>query len=219
MDASAASEFVASVLVADDHPHLRAAVRSVLERERFLVCAEAGDAASAIDAAMRYEPDICLLDIKMPGSGIAATAGIAAMVPSTTIVMLTVSRSDADLFRAIQAGAAGYLLKGGDLRQLPSLLQRALQGEALLTGDLVARVLDEFRQRGRRRRRLGRQPEGEKLTNREVEVLELLADDFSTAEIAQRLAIQEVTVRTHIARVLKKLRVPNRQAALRLLRS
>jgi DNA-binding NarL/FixJ family response regulator len=214
---SGASVEPVSVLIADDHPPLRALLRPMLERNGYFVCGDA-DAAAAIDLAIHAQPAICLIDINMPGNGIAATAAIAAMVPSAKIVILTVSRSESDLFRAIQAGAVGYLLKGGNLEQLPSILETVLAGDALLSGDLIARVLEEFRRRGRRAPRITRRHRGV-LTRREWDVLEFLADDLNTAEIAQRLEIQEVTVRSHVASILKKLQVESRQAALRRYRA
>jgi DNA-binding NarL/FixJ family response regulator len=204
-----------TILIADDHAPLRALLKPLLERNGFVVCAEAADGATAIDAALRAEPDICLIDINMPGNGIAATAAISAMVPATRIVMLTVSRSDTDLFRAIEVGAVGYLLKDGSLEHLPAALRRVADGEALLSSRLVARVFDELRRRTRRRPSFpGRRRNV--LTPREWHVLELLADNLNTAEIAQRLEIEEVTVRSHVASILKKLQVGSRQAALRL---
>jgi DNA-binding NarL/FixJ family response regulator len=204
----------ASVLIADDHPPLRALLQSLLERNGFFVCGVAADAAAAIDVAIRTQPDVCLIDVNMPGNGIAATAAIASMVPTAKIVILTVSRNESDLFRAIQAGAVGYLVKGGHLDRLPGILERVLDGEALVSGELMARLLEEFRRRGRPRARLAARARGP-LTRREWEVIELLAEDLNTAEIAQRLEIQEVTVRSHVAAILKKLRVESRQAALR----
>jgi len=108
------------VLIADDHVRTRAEVRRVLEESsRFEVCADVADAQAAVDAARREKPDICLLDIRMPGNGIAATAQIKAELPETAIVMLTVSRADEDLFDALRAGAKGYLLKGMNEDELP----------------------------------------------------------------------------------------------------
>jgi DNA-binding NarL/FixJ family response regulator len=98
------------VLIADDHPPTRAGVRSILEEDGFEVVAEAGDAPSAVSAAESLRPDVCLIDIHMPGNGISAVGQIAASVPETAIVMLTVSRHDDDLFDALRAGASGYLL-------------------------------------------------------------------------------------------------------------
>jgi DNA-binding NarL/FixJ family response regulator len=207
-------ERAASVLIADDHAPVRSQLRALLERGGFYVCAEVGDAAAAIDAALTCEPDLCLIDVRMPGNGIAATAAIAANLPETRIVIITVSRSDTDLLRAIQAGAVGYLPKDRSLRAIAPALWRVLDGEALLPGDLTARVLEELRLAGRGLFARRRQRD-ELLTRREWEVLELLAEDRSTAEIAQLLSIREVTVRTHIAAVLRKYRVSSRQAALR----
>jgi DNA-binding NarL/FixJ family response regulator len=205
------------VLLADDHAPTRSGVRQVLERDGFVVCAEVASGTAAVEAALAEEPDVCLLDIRMPGGGIAAASAIAQAVPDTAIVMLTVSRDDADLFDALRAGACGYLLKDVDRAELPDALRGALAGEAPLPANLVARLIEEFRERGRRKRLLLKQNPGVQLRNREWEVLELLRDGLSTAEIAQRLFIAEVTVRTHISSILKKLRVSDRQAAVQLL--
>jgi two-component system NarL family response regulator len=207
-----------TVLIADGQHMLRGFLGRLLERNGFIVCAEAADGSAAIDAAIRAEPDICLIAVDMPGNGIAATAAIRAMVPGAKVVVLAVSRSDTDVFRAIEAGAVGYLLKDGSLEELPAVLRRVTEGEALLSGGLVARVLDEFRRRARCRHAFG--GGGERpLTQRECEVLDLLADDLSTAEVAQRLGIEEVTVRSHVASIVRKLQVGSRQAAVRLYRA
>jgi DNA-binding NarL/FixJ family response regulator len=203
------------VLIADDHPMARVGVRLALERGGFAVCAEAEDAASAIDAAEREHPDICLLDIQMPGSGIHAAEEIGKRVPESAIVMLTVSRIDTDLFDALRAGATGYLLKDIDPTRLPLVLRRVLDGEAALPRHLVALVIDEFRERGRRRPLLKRR--GVVLTDREWEVLELMSHGLTTFEIADRLFIEPVTVRTHVSAILKKLHVSSRKAALQLI--
>jgi DNA-binding NarL/FixJ family response regulator len=203
------------VLIADDHPMARVGVRLALERGGFAVCAEAEDAASAIDAAEREHPDICLLDIQMPGSGIHAAEEIGKRVPESAIVMLTVSRIDTDLFDALRAGAMGYLLKDIDPTRLPFVLRRVLDGEAALPRHLIALVIDEFRERGRRRPLLKRR--GVVLTDREWEVLELMSHGLTTFEIADRLFIEPVTVRTHVSAILKKLHVSSRQAALQLI--
>jgi DNA-binding NarL/FixJ family response regulator len=181
------------------------------------VVAEVGSAEAAVETAVREHPNVCLLDINMPGNGIVAAAEIGARLPETAIVMLTVSRDDSDLFDALRAGASGYLLKDTDPSRLPHALRGVLDGEAALPRTLVARVIDEFRARGRRRRlQLGRRP-GVELTEREWEVLELLHQKLSTAEIAERLHVSQVTIRTHIAAILRKLRVPDRESALKLL--
>ena len=114
------------VLIADDHPLIRVGVRGALQRGGWVVCAEATNAPDAVDAAVRERPDACLLDIKMPGGGISAAGEITERVPETTVVMLTVSRDDADLLDALRAGAVGYLLKDTDPDRLPLAL--ALSG-------------------------------------------------------------------------------------------
>jgi DNA-binding NarL/FixJ family response regulator len=192
-------------------------VRAALERAGFQVVAEESDAPGAVAAAEREEPDVVLLDIHMPGNGISAAADITHTNPDVAVVMLTVSRDDSDLFDALRAGALGYLLKDTDPDRLPYALRGVLSGEAALPRALVARVVDEFRERGRRRRLPLAKQKGVELTSREWEVLELMREDLGTAEIAERLFISQVTVRSHIAAVLRKLRVPDRKAALKLL--
>ena len=203
------------VIIADDHQLTRVGVRRALERGGFEVCAEAHDAASAVEVAEREQPDICLLDIQMPGSGIHAADEIAQKVPDAAVVMLTVSRSDRDLFDALRAGASGYLLKDMDPERLPLALSGVLEGEAALPRHLVALVIEEFRERGRRRPLLKKR--GVVLTNREWEVLELMSQGLTTFEIADRLFIEPVTVRTHVSAILKKLHVSSRKEALQLL--
>ncbi len=136
------------VLIADDHAPTREDVRRALEHdERFSVCAVVADAAEAVSAAVRERPHICLLDIRMPGSGVAAAWEIAARLPRAKIVMLTVSDEDTDLFGALRAGADGYLLKTMSLHRLPATLEAVCSGEAAMPGALVARVLERFQGR------------------------------------------------------------------------
>ena len=208
-----------TVVLADDHPPVRAGVRVALERDGFVVCAEAADGPGAVEAALRERPDIVLMDINMPGNGIEATKEIARQLPETAIVMVTVSRADADLFDALCAGASGYLLKDMDPARLPLALRGVLEGEAALPRHLVALVIDEFRERRRHRRVPLMKGRGIDLTEREWEVLELLREGLSTAEIGERLFIAPVTVRTHVSAILKKLHVPDREAAVKLLES
>jgi DNA-binding NarL/FixJ family response regulator len=207
------------VLVADDHPPTRAGVRLALENGGFSVCAEVSDAVSAVEAAVRLRPSVCLLDIHMPGNGIAAADEIGRRVPEAAVVMLTVSQEDEDLFDALEAGAIGYLLKDTSPTRLPDALRAVLRGEAALPPHLVTKVVSEFRQRRRRRRVSlpGRKPVD--LTDREREVLAMMRDGLTTAEMAERLFVAPVTVRTHVASILHKLRVPDRRAAVELLRS
>ncbi len=201
------------VLVADDHTPTRSGVRAALEGHGFEVCAEAEDADGALEAARRERPDVCLLSIRMPGGGIAAAARIHAEMPKVAIVMLTVSTSDEDLFDSLRAGAVGYLLKSTDPNRLPHAIKGVLEGEAAVPRVLVARLVDEFRTRGRRRRLAGVAD----LTSREWDVLERLADGATTAEIAARLSVSPVTVRRHVSALVRKLGVSSREEAVRLL--
>jgi DNA-binding NarL/FixJ family response regulator len=208
---------VASVLLADDHARTRAMVRKALEESGdFVVCAEAADASGAVQKARQERPDVCLLDINMPGNGIAAAAEITAALPGTAVVMLTVSRQDEDLFDALRAGASGYLLKGLDERSIGESLQRVLAGEASLPGTLVARLVDEFRDREQHRVATA-DGQAARLTGREWDVLELMRKGASTTEISERLFVSPTTVRSHVSAILRKLGVPTREEAVKLL--
>lgn len=204
-------------MIADDHPAARTGVRESLEADGgFDVVAAVGDANAAVETALGERPDLCLLDIRMPGSGISAAHEVTAKLPDTAVVMLTVSRSDADLFAALRAGAAGYLLKDTDPTRLPHALRGVMAGEAALPRALVARVIDEFRSQGRRRVRVvGKR--GAELTSREWEVLDMLREGLGTSEIATRLFLSPVTVRRHVSQILRKLRVKTREEAIRTL--
>jgi DNA-binding NarL/FixJ family response regulator len=208
------------VLIADDHPPTRDDVRRALDgNEDFVVCAVAANAVQAVQAAVRKRPDVCLLDIRMPGGGVAAAWEISARLPQVKIVMLTVSDDDADLFAALRAGADGYLLKTMNLKRLPDALAGVCSGEAAMQRTLVARVLDRFHgQEPRWRHSVGSEPVGRRLTSREWEVLELLAQGRSTAEIAHRLVISTSVVRVHIASIVHKLEVADRLAVIQLFR-
>jgi len=206
------------VLVADDHPPTRAGVRIALERRGLYVCAEAADAETAVAAAFREHPDVCLLDLRIPGGGIAATAAITAKLPDTAVVVLADEPGDGDLFDALRAGAAGFLLKDTNPSRLADVLRGVLRGEAALPRRLVSRLMEEFRERGSRQSLEIPGGRAVELTGREWEVLELMRRGLATQEIAQRLFISPGTVRTHVAAILRKLRVPDREAALRLLR-
>jgi DNA-binding NarL/FixJ family response regulator len=207
-----------SVLIADDHAPTREDVRRALENGGgFSVCAEAADAAEAVQAAVRAQPDVCLLDVRMPGSGVGAAWEIRARLPETKIVMLTVSEADSDLFAALRAGAEGYLLKTMNLDRLPYALQGVLNGQAPIQRTLVTRILGRFDTHDPRRRQLVPTSElARRLTSREWEVLELLAQGRSTAEIARELVLSKSAVRVHIAALVKKLAVGDRAAAVAL---
>jgi DNA-binding NarL/FixJ family response regulator len=208
------------VLIADDHPPTREDVRRALVADGgFSVCAEAGDAAGAVQSALRERPDVCLLDVAMPGSGIAAAWEIAARLPDTKIVMLTVSDADIDLFSALRAGVHGYLTKTMDMQQLPHALHGAINGEPPIQPMLMSRILERFRGGDPRRRRLAADGElAERLTSREWEVLELLSRNRSTAEIASELCLSNSAVRVHIAAIVRKLGVGDRANAVAVFR-
>jgi two-component system NarL family response regulator len=216
---SAAARPPRRVLIADDHAPTRADVRRALDDdERFEVCAEAADAPAAVQAALDERPDICLLDIRMPGGGLETVWEITARLPEAKIVVLTVSEDDQDLFAALQAGADGYLLKTMDLNRLPAVLTGVYRGEAAMPRALVARVLQSFRRLEPRWRHPVGTGRARRLTTREWEVLELLAEGRSTAEIAERLVLSTSAVRVHIASIVRKLGVPSRAAAVELFR-
>jgi two-component system, NarL family, nitrate/nitrite response regulator NarL len=205
------------IVIADDHAPTRASLRAALALGGLLVVGEASDAANAVTLVNKELPDVALLDVRMPGSGIAAAAKIADDCPNTAVVMLTVSENDEDLFAALRVGARGYLLKGGDPAELPGLLERVLAGEALLHGSLLARVVGEFRER--ERERLFSHRPRVRLSNRERDVLDRLESGATTAEIAADLFISQVTVRSHVAAICRKLKLPDRQAVIRELSS
>jgi len=205
-----------TVVLADDHPSARAGIRDTPTTGGFDVVAESATADAAVAAASDHQPDLCVLDVHMPGSGVTACARIVAACPDTAVVMLTVSQDDEDLFQSLRAGAAGYLLKDTDPDRLPHALRGVLAGEAALPRVLVSRLVGEFQTRARRRMPLLQRPEGAALTPKEWEVLELLHRGCTTAEVAAQLQCAPVTIRTHVAAILKKLQVPDRDAALRL---
>ena len=203
------------MLIADDHPPTRAGVRFALEAAGMHVCAEVGDARSAVEASVRERPNVCLLDVHMPGGGIVAARAISNQLPGTSVVMLTVSREEEDLFDALRAGARGYLLKDMDPDRLPEALKGVLAGEAALPRSLAARVIEAFAD-PRRSQAFGRI--GATLTSREWEVLEAMGRGMATSEIADTLCLSAATVRSHVSSILKKLQVTDREAAVRRLK-
>jgi DNA-binding NarL/FixJ family response regulator len=205
------------VLVADDHAPTREDVRVALEEGGMTVCAEAADAAHAVQQALDTRPDICLLDIRMPGGGIAAAWEIAARLPTTKIVMLTVSDDDANLFSALRAGAVGYLVKDIDLRILPRELREAAEGRAAIPRSLVARMVKQFHGTDPRFRTTavgGEDDLAPRLTSREWDVLVGLADGLSTREIGRKLQLKPSGVRAHISAIVHKLGVADRDEAV-----
>ena len=210
---------VLRVVIADDHAPTRAGVKHALETDGCIVLAAVADSAKAVAAALEHEPDVCLLDIHMPGGGIRAASQITSSSPDTAVVMLTASRDDEDLFEALRAGASGYLLKDMDPDRLAAALRGVLDGEAALPRSLALKVIQQLQSPSKRRFRPAKDATTARLTSRETEVLELMAEGLSTEHIAEELFIGKVTVRTHVANVLKKLRVADRDAAVRLVRA
>jgi DNA-binding NarL/FixJ family response regulator len=209
------------VLLADDHAATRAGVRIALESSGFTIVAEAASADAAVELALRHRPALCLIDLSMPGGGIPATERISAALPEAKIVILTVSLNEDDLFRALVAGACGYLVKDTSAGRLPMALRGVLAGEATVPRTLELRLIEEFRSREQRRLssrrfRRGSGPDGE-LTERESEVFDLVAEHLATAAIARRLGISEITVRRHISSAMQKLHVSSRASAVRVL--
>jgi DNA-binding NarL/FixJ family response regulator len=209
------SAVAARVLIADGQALARAGLRTILEDAGFDVVAEAADGQAAVRAALEEIPDLCLLDIRMPGGAIGAAAQINRRLPATRIVVINASCNDPQLFAAVEAGATGYLLDDLEPRALAGELERVLHGEASLCPALAHRLMEEFRRRQRR----GWAPLAVELTGREWEVLELMRERLGTADIGRRLHIAPATVRRHAGAILKKLNVPTREAALKLTES
>lgn len=206
------------VVIADEDAPMRARVRAALEGDAIAVVGEGANAQDAIALASEHRPHVALLDVDMPGAGTTACSQIVELLPETSVVMLTASTDTADLFAALQSGAVGYLLKDMDLARLPATLRAVTRGEHALPRALVSHVIEEFRARGIERHRPVSGRREVRLTDREWEVLELLGEGLTTKEMADRLFVSQVTVRSHVAAILKKLQVPDRSAAVRLLR-
>jgi DNA-binding NarL/FixJ family response regulator len=207
------------VLIADDHAPTRDDVRRALTEGGLVVCAEAADAAHAVQKALETRPDICLLDVRMPGGGVAAAWEIAARLPTTKVVMLTVSEEDGDLFRALRAGAVSYLVKDIDLGTLPRALLDVAAGRAAIPPELVTRMVMQFHSNDPRFRRTEVGADfGPRLTSREWDVLAGLAEGLSTRDIGRRLQLKPSGVRAHISAVVQKLGVKDRHEAVSFFR-
>jgi len=205
----------ATVVLADDHVPMRETVAEILVRGGFRVVGQAGDASGAIALAKRRRPAICVLDINMPGGGIEAARAITVAVPETAVVMLTVHVDDDHLFDALRAGARGYIVKGSPPDVMLTSLCDVLRGEPGLSPGLAMRILEQFQ--GTESRRVHVPNRGfVELSPREAEVLDLLRQGLSTGLVARRLFVSPVTVRSHIASVVKKLNAENRDEALRM---
>ncbi len=207
------------LLLCDDHAMFRQGLRSILETEDdFRVIGEAATGREAVLHALETRPDVILMDIQMPElDGVAATKAILADQPDATVIILTMYRQDKYVFEAIKAGARGYMLKDSDANDLISAIRRVAAGETLLNADMAASILDEFRKVGE----LPDHPEHKisGLTEREEDILRLLAQGASNQSIAESLGVSEKTVRNRLSEIFSKLRLNNRtQAALYALR-
>ena len=199
---------VISVLIADDHPFVRHGLRTYLETlDDLEVVGEASDGAEAVELAGQLLPEVVLMDLVMPElGGVEATRAIRAASPSTKVIVLTSFDDDEKVFPAIKAGAAGYLLKDVHPAELAEAVRKASRGEALLAPSVAARLMQEVS---------GERPPAAGLTERELEVLRLIARGMSNKLIARELVVSEKTVKTHVSNILAKLHLADRtQAAL-----
>jgi DNA-binding NarL/FixJ family response regulator len=204
------------VLLADDEAMIRAGVRAILATDPGIeVIAEAADGHEAIDEVRRHRPDVALIDIRMPRlDGLAAAAEIRRTVPGTAVVILTTFSEDAYIGQALAGGAAGFLLKAGDPRELIAGVRAVADGAAYLSPRIAKRVIAEFGVE-RIARGVSARRRAESLTPREREVLGLVGAGFSNAEIARRLHVVEGTVKAYVSAILTRLEMRNRvQAAI-----
>jgi DNA-binding NarL/FixJ family response regulator len=193
------------ILLVDDHPVVRAGVAALLEAEPDLVVAgEAADGAEAVQMAAELNPDVVLMDLRMPHmDGVTATAHITAAMPTVRVLVLTTYDTDTDIIRAVEAGAAGYLLKDATRLTLAEAARAAARGETVLAPPVAAKLVTRIRE-----------PVPATLTSRETQVLALVARGLTNANIGRALFISEATVKTHLLHVFAKLNVDDRTAAV-----
>jgi two-component system nitrate/nitrite response regulator NarL len=200
-----------TVVVVDDHPLFRrGVVRTLDEEDGIEVVAEGASADEAVDLVARHMPTVALLDISMPGNGISAARRIAEAHPAVRIAMLTVSESDQDVMKALEAGATGYVLKGVGARDLVSMIHGVAQGESYVSPSLAARLLVAMKSAD-----VAPSPQTAlaSLTRREEEILRLVANGLSNKEVGRELDLQEKTVKHHMTSILQKLHARNRVEA------
>lgn len=207
------------VLLVDDHDLFRTGLRNLLEEQGIHVVGEADTGTEALRKIREVAPEVVLMDINMPGiSGVEATRQIAMIAPLTRVVVLTISDQDADVMDAIVAGACGYVLKDASIQELIRGIRAAAAGESLISPAIATKVLQRVRSTGSSRH------EAElirsELSDREIQVLKLVANGHDNARIAANLHISPKTVKNHISNILMKLQIENRiQAAVYAVRS
>ncbi len=200
-------------VLADDQPLVRAGLRMILSDQADVdIVGEAANGREAVDLCRSLAPDVVLMDVRMPEvDGIEATRLITAEPDPPRVLVLTTFDLDDVVYDALRAGASGFLLKDAPEARLVTAIQVVADGGSLFAPSVTRRLIEEFAQR---RRRSGPAPEVERLTDRETEVLNLVARGLSNLEIAQRLFVTENTVKTHVARVLMKLELRDRVQAV-----
>ena len=201
------------VLIVDDHALFRRGLDLVLAGEPDLeIVGEAADGGEAIERAAELQPHVVLMDVRMPGvGGIEATRRIRQAQPATKVVMLTSSEDEEDLFAAVRAGATGYLLKEVSIDEVADAVRAVARGQALVTPSMASKLLGEFNILSRRvDEQHGHAP---RLTDREIEVLRLVAKGMSNKDIAAELVIAQNTVKNHVRNILEKLQMRSRMEA------
>lgn len=203
------------VLVVDDHALFRRGIQMVLDQEPDLeVIGEAADGAEAIEKAQALMPDVVLMDVRMPKrSGIEATKEISDLLPHCKILMLTISDEEADLYEAIKAGASGYLLKEISIEEVADAIRSVWAGQSRISPSMASKLLTEFAAMSKRADEKPSAP-APRLTDREMEVLRLVAEGLNNREIGSRLFISENTVKNHIRNILEKLHLHSRMEAV-----
>ncbi|MGH2734970.1 MAG: response regulator [Actinomycetota bacterium] len=203
------------VLIVDDHALFRRGLQMVLEGESDIdVVGEASDGQEAVDKAEETTPDVVLMDVRMPKrSGIDATRSIKDTLPSTKILMLTISDEEADLYDAIKAGASGYLLKEISIEEVANAVRAVHAGQSLISPSMASKLLTEFAAMVKRRDERNQVP-GPRLTERELEVLKLVAKGMNNRDIGAELYISENTVKNHVRNILEKLHLHSRMEAV-----
>ncbi|MFE5329470.1 MULTISPECIES: response regulator [unclassified Embleya] len=193
------------LLIADDHPVVREGLAGMLAAEPdFEVVASVEDGAQAVDGAAELRPDVVLMDLRMPGTdGVAATRRIVRELPGVHVLILTTYDTDADIVRAVEAGATGYLLKDTPRVELAAAIRAAARGETVLAPPVAAKLVTRMKA-----------PVRDALSPRETQVLGLVARGMTNAEIGRELYISEATVKTHLLRTFNKLGVDDRTAAV-----